>query len=240
MQKILIADSTVEFCKRVRDALCKIYQIEICHDPKRALELVRTFQPDIMLADLMMPGMDGLTLLEAIRSAGFYPQILATTRYECDYSYQCLNDLGVRYLMVKPCNVSATVSRLADMCKRLECRTQDDPMEEAQKLLLLLGARTKLCGYTCLRCALVTMMQDPTQQITKELYPKVAKICGGTAERVERAIRGVIVDAWKRRDECLWQMYFPASRNGKIACPSNKDFLTKIAACLSRKQCENA
>ena len=236
MQKILIADSTVEFCKRVRDALCKIHQIEICHNAKSTLELVRTFQPDIMVLDLSLPGMDGITLLEAIRSAGFYPQILATARYPSEYCADCLNDLGVRYVMMKPCCVSAAVTRLSDMCRRNERKSEKDPAVQVEKLLLLLGARTKLGGYNCLACALVTMMQNPTQQITKELYPTVAKLCGGTIGRVERAIRGVIVDAWNRRDEQIWQMFYPTGCNWKSKCPSNKDFLTKMTACLLQQR----
>ena len=235
MQKILIADSTVEFCKRVRDALCKIHEIEICHDAKRTLELVRTFQPDIMVLDLSMPSMDGITLLEAIRAAGFSPHILATARYPSEYCHDCLNELGVRYMMIKPCSVPATVTRLADMCRRMNDEHEVSAEAKVEKMLFMLGARTKLCGYDCLVCALVTMMQNPTQQVTKELYPTVAKICGGTKERVERAMRNVIVDAWEKRDEQLWQMFFPAGSKKKRKCPSNKDFITKVTACLLHK-----
>ena len=73
------------------------------------------------------------------------------------------------------------------------------------------------------------MRENPNQSITKELYPNVAKICGGTSGRVEKAIRNVIHDAWLRRDERNWAILFPPDRQGRVSVPTNSEFITRIA-----------
>jgi twitching motility two-component system response regulator PilH len=43
------------------------YQVQGCTDPRQAMEAVASFQPDGVMLDLMMPEIDGLTLLQALR-----------------------------------------------------------------------------------------------------------------------------------------------------------------------------
>ena len=48
----------------------------VAYDGKSGLELIRSLKPDIVMTDIRMPNMDGLTMLAAIRSE--YPQIQIT------------------------------------------------------------------------------------------------------------------------------------------------------------------
>ena len=72
-------------------------------------------------------------------------------------------------------------------------------------------------------------MRDPGQSVTKELYPAVAALCGGTAVQVERSMRSAIAAAWVRGDEQLWQMYFP----GEAERPTNTSFISRLADCVA-------
>ena len=86
-------------------------------------------------------------------------------------------------------------------------------------------------GYAILVEAIKQYEADPTQQITKELYPGVAKAVGSSPNSVERALRTSINHAWSSRNTILWQLYFP-SRNQEEKSPTNGQLIAKMAQCL--------
>ena len=71
--------------------------------------------------------------------------------------------------------------------------------------------------------------RDPAQQVTKELYPKVAKTLGGNGTQVERLIRTAIAKAFEQRNEAVWARYFSPNRDGVWERPSNTEFITALA-----------
>ena len=69
----------------------------------------------------------------------------------------------------------------------------------------------------------------PGQMVTKELYPKVGKICGASATQVERSIRNAIGKAWEQRDEAAWRQIFQPASGGVLERPTNAVFISCIA-----------
>lgn len=234
--KLLIAEGTEDFRIALMDALRGAYRVRECGEGQQTLELMRSFKPDVMILDLMLPGLDGITLLQRAAGEGICPMVLATTSYHNDYVLDSLQQLGVGYVMVKPCDVRATIARLADLSQRIRqpVVTQPDPRTHISNLLLALGFATKLKGYNYLREAILLMAQDPDQSITKELYPAVAKICGADKKRVERSARSAIEKAWDRGDAQLWRMYF-AAEGGNLHRPTNGEFIKRLADTLQLK-----
>ena len=112
---LLIADSSEEFCKSLIDALQGNYRIQTCRTGKEALEILRTSTPDLLIMDLMLPELDGLTLLQVLADSGIRPTVLATTRLTNDYVIATSTKLGVEYLMVKPCDIRAIAKRVRDL-----------------------------------------------------------------------------------------------------------------------------
>ncbi len=235
MQKLLVAESTQTFCAAVQKALCDQFDIRTCSKGEEVLVHIRSFQPDIMVLDLMMPGMDGIAILQAAFSAGFCPKVLAITRQITGYCEQKMVEYGVQHIMVKPCHVPVVAARIFDLAQQKQCSPEERLSNAVDNMLLLVGCRSGLSGYPCLRHAVLMKIQDPERMFTKEIYPSVAAKYGKTPPGVERLMRIVIEDAWKRRDDALWRLYFPAQRNGKLECPSNKDFITKMAACVTQE-----
>ena len=109
-----------------------------------------------------------------------------------------------------------------------------DPQYIAVILLMELGVSTKHDGFEYLKCAIVMRFQDPYLSIAKEVYPAVSRQSAEhvSENQVERSIRNAIKAAWKCRDEEAWAHYFPASCNGKVARPSNAEFITRLARVL--------
>lgn len=240
--KLLIAEGTEDFRIALADTLRGAYTLRECSDGIQALHLMQTFCPDVVVLDLMLPGLDGITLLQRAVEAELHPMVLATTRFHNDYVIESAQALGVGYIMVKPCELRATVARLADLSQRIHPVrvVRPDPKTYVSNVLLALGVPTRLKGYAYLREAILRMAEDPGQPITKELYPAVAaafKTENAKIDRthVERSIRSAIGVAWKARDEQLWAMYFLPKGDGKVRCPSNGEFISRLADSLIRE-----
>ena len=236
MLKLLIADGTEEFAQALCDSLRGAFYIRTCADGREALSLLRSFSPDVLVLDLMLPELDGISLLQMAVESGICPMVLATSRFVNDYVLEAVDRLGVGYLMKKPCDVHATVARISDLTQRIRrpVLSKPDPRTQVSNLLLALGFSTKLRGYAYLREAILLMAARTSQSITKELYPAVGERCSSTAMQVERSIRSAISAAWEHRDHRLWNMYFPPDGNGCETKPTNAAFISRLANGLLR------
>lgn len=232
--KLLIADANEEFRLALAEALQGAYYVRCCQTGKEALELLRSYSPDVLVLDLMLPELDGISLLQAAVAAGIRPMVLATTPFLNPYVLESSEKLGVGYMMRKPCDIRATVARISDLSQRLlpPLITQPDPRTHVSNLLVSLGIPTKLHGYAYLREAILLMAKDPGQSITKELYPRVSALCRCEPKHVERSSRNAIESAWAHRDDRIWQLYFPPGPDGIIPRPSNGAFISRLADCL--------
>lgn len=231
MQKLLIADSSEEFCMALVDALKGAYIVKVCQEGRETLKTLQSFAPDILVLDLLLPGLDGISLLHAASDLEPRPVVLAVTRFASDYVMEHITRLGVGYVMMKPVDIHAVVSRLAELTERLTPQkvTPVDDRTAVTNMMLTLSVPTKLRGYSCLREALLLTMKNPDQSVTKELYPAVAAICGGNAIQVEHSIRSAINAAWLNRNEQVWQQYFLPGPDGAVPRPTNAAFISRLA-----------
>lgn len=238
VRKLLIAEGTEEFRLALADALKGKYYVRSCREGNEAKELLHSFGPDILVLDLMLPGLDGISLLEQTADAGIRPMVLATTRLMSDYVVDSLERLGVGYVMLKPCDLKSTVDRITDLNQRLRqpLLTLPDPRTHVSNILLALGIPTKLRGYGYLREAVLLMARNPGQSITKELYPAVGARCSCAGTHVERSIRSAIAAAWNHRDEQIWRSYFPPDGDGNLQRPTNAAFICRLADSLQLSQ----
>ena len=233
MRKLLIADCSEDYRTALANALTGQYHILCCRTGTEALELLRRETPDIFVLDLMLPELDGLTLLERACSEGIRPMVLAATPILTGYVYSCAQRLGIEYLIRKPCEIDAIASRVKDLSQRLATlQPKSDPAVSVTELLLSLGFSTKHNGFSYLREAILLIAKNPSQSITKVLYPAVAHIFGCQKENVERSIRTAVDSAWERGDRQLWNRYFPDAAYR----PSNAVFISRIAEALLLKE----
>lgn len=224
--KILLADPSEIWCDALEDQLRSAYTVLRCTDGADVLAMLTEHRPDLLVLDLGLPHVDGLTLLQMIRASGISVRVLVASCLLTDYALDILREFGVSYVVRKPCSVCAVMSQIYQL---LHYEKGKDNTMDPDAVLLFLGLRMHLSGYSCLREGIRLLQSNPGQSITKELYPEIAKICGGSSMRVEKAIRNVIQDAWIHRDDRAWAMFFPPDRKGRITAPANGEFITRIA-----------
>ena len=232
MKRLLIADSSEPFTTALVDAFSYEFETRVCEDGETALELILSFQPDLLIINLQLPYKDGLTVLQ--EAAYPPPIILATTSYLSPYIEQTAADLGVGYTMITP-SVNALRVRLMDMLYH-EKSTDGKPDLFAQTMthLHILNFPTHLDGYRQLCAAIPLYHTDSNQRLTKELYPAIAKSCGSRDGRsVEHSIRKAIEAAWKVRNRVVWTKYFKPDTNGKMSCPTHQEFISRLSELLN-------
>lgn len=232
--KLLIADDCDEFRQALADSLSNSYVVRACRSGDQTLELLHSFRPDILVTDLMLSGLDGLTLLQMTADTGIQPKVLVVTSHYSPYIQATLERLQVAYIMRKPCSIQAVVCRLSDFAAELAPlpATSYDPEDLISNVLLHLGLAAHLDGFRYLLTAIPLYTHDTNQAITKELYASVAELHGKTAKQVERSIRSAIDRAWKLSDHKHWAQYFTPGPDGSVARPSNGRFIGRMARLL--------
>lgn len=231
MRKLLIADSNEDFRLALSEALQNRCQILWCSTGTEALRILREETPEILILELMLPELDGLTLLERANAEGLHPSALAVTSLVSDYVMRSAEAVGISYVMRKPCDIRAVADRALDLPPRTAAPVVlRDDRHLVSDLLLKLRISTKHKGYRYLLEGILVIAQDPAQSITKELYAEVAKRCGCKRQNVERPMRNALESAWQKGDQMLWAQYFPEKTNR----PTNAEFLSRMAQELKQ------
>ena len=235
--KLLIADSSEELCRALNDLLGQRYHICTCHSGDRALELLRSFSPDLIYIDLMLPQIDGLTVLQTALQEGIRPAMLVSVGLQSSYIERALSRLQVDYVLKKPCSakvIAGHIDELAGAAHGAPVKASDLQAEIAG-ILVQMGFKNNLSGFRYVVSGLPMFAENPQQTVTKELYPAIGKLHGKTGEQVERAIRTAVERAWNQRDEQVWKLYFTPSPEGSIRKPSNSEFIFRLADQLIRR-----
>ena len=233
--KLLIADSNDEFRESLAQILGKGYCVRSCRSGAQALELLRSFHPDILVMDLMLTELDGLTLLQMAIQAGIRPRVLVTANYFSPYVRSVLARLEVDYCMQKPCSLQAVSCRIADFAAETAPVAAAEISEDdlVASMLLQLGFGAHLDGFRYLCKAIPLFRADTGQAITKELYVAVGEIYNKDARQVERSIRSAIENAFKRRSDAQWAQYFTPGPGGVVPKLSNGKFIAHLSQRLS-------
>jgi two-component system cell cycle response regulator DivK len=127
-ESILIVDDNLTNLKLVRLLLEQEgYNVRTVTDAEAALEILKTFQPRLILMDIQLPGMDGLELTRRLKSNSATRQItiLAFTAYAMKKDEQKAVEAGCDGYITKPIDTRGLGRILAEHMRR-ETKTADD------------------------------------------------------------------------------------------------------------------
>ena len=238
---VLIADGSEEFCAGLSAALSHTDGFQVlgtASDGEQAIRMVKELKPNVLILDLMLAKQDGISVLKAISNMEKRPVTLATSGFVTEYVSSAITALGVRYFMMKPCDLTALVERLEEIRggenkRNLSLRRPDKTSIESMVTSIIheIGVPAHIKGYQYLREAIIIAVgdMDVINAITKVLYPQVAKAFQTTPSRVERAIRHAIEVAWDRGDLDTLQRFFGYTVSNTKGKPTNSEFIALIA-----------
>ena len=133
-QKILIVDDDLHIAELISLYVMKEgYEATEVYDGREALQEAERFQPDLILLDLMLPGLDGYQVCAEIRKKSRVPIIMLTAKGETFDKVLGL-ELGADDYIVKPFDPKELIARIKAVLRRFE------PKQEENKEMLRFGA----------------------------------------------------------------------------------------------------
>ena len=255
--RILLADPNADFCKMMTDLLDRERDMEVIGvtgDGLEALELIQRQEPDVILLDLVLSRLDGLSLLRRLRREGSAGHVIVLSGFVNSKVVMDCASLGADYFIPKPCDSAVVLSHIRQSVGRggeepgyegIDCgtifnRAVSGPDLESMVTDVIheIGVPAHIKGYQYLREAIILTINDMEMinAVTKVLYPEVAKKFDTTPSRVERAIRHAIEVAWDRGDIEVLQKYFGYTVSNIKGKPTNSEFIAMIADNLTLKR----
>lgn len=102
------------------------YEVRLAADGNEALKAFLELPPDLILLDVMLPGMDGYEVLKAVRRSGSIPVIMVTARGETFDKVLCL-ELGADDYIVKPFDGKELTARVKAVLRRAGGSGEESP-----------------------------------------------------------------------------------------------------------------
>ena len=125
-QKILVVDDDKHIAELISLYMMKEgYETREIYDGKEAAAAVEDFQPDLILLDLMLPGMDGYQVCTEVRKTSRVPIIMLTAKGETFDKVLGL-ELGADDYIVKPFEPKELVARVKAVLRRYEPKQEED------------------------------------------------------------------------------------------------------------------
>lgn len=223
--------------------------IRCCRDGAQLAEAIQAAPVDIIVAELALPSMDALGVLERVRllATGERPQVVVVSPCGSEAVIRRLQEAGAAYCLLKPVNLELLGARIrqlvpgADQSPRpvsygapalAALDLPELPLSVEMKvarLLLDVGLSDRRAGfhYLCRAIDLVAQNESLLGRMTKVVYPAVATEFDSTPARVERSIRGAIGSLWSRgAGERVKGLFASKRKRGK---PSNAEFIAMLA-----------
>ena len=257
--RVLVADDNREFSATLVNYLSNESDMEVvavARDGNEAYENIINTKPDIAILDIIMPHLDGLGVLEKLNESNMdkKPMCIILSAVGQDKITQKAINLGAQYYIVKPFDISVLVKRIKEIkyyqptqfknnyisreikAQYIDISPEDKKNEENLEALVTnviheVGVPAHIKGYQYLREAIIMVVNniDVINQITKQLYPDIAKKYETTPSRVERAIRHAIEVAWGRGQTETVESIFGYTVSAAKGKPTNSEFIAMIS-----------
>lgn len=129
--RILVVDDDQNICELLKIYLVKEgYEVRLEHDGQKALQAFAEFEPDIILLDVMLPGMDGWQICRKIRESSDVPIIMITAKRESFDKVMGL-ELGADDYVTKPFDMPEVLARIKVPLRRL-MKNQEDKQKDIE------------------------------------------------------------------------------------------------------------
>lgn len=243
MKKIIVLESNKELKEKLIKAL-EEGGFNVCgssDDGAEGLQMIKQFNPDLVISELFLKNVDGVGILEAVKGTSIGCVIIVASAD--DALIGRIMEKGAKYCLVKPFAVETAVQRIDDMLFALEKDKPDLVKESAavkrgtsleeriSNIFISIGIPPHIKGYNYLREGIKMAVENPDviNNVTKVLYPKIGEKYATSASKVERAIRHAIEVAWNRgRIEAINFIFGTRVYIGNEK-PTNSEFIALVA-----------
>ncbi len=253
--RIVLIEDNEELCALISDYLQSDPEFEVvgcAHDGISGLELIKAKQPDIAVIDIVLPGKDGISILESLKILHMPITTFILTAVSSPVVTKQALELGASYIMLKPFDLKILSIRMKQfisekmetihlahsiptyskkMGQDMTIATGEIDMQKSMAALLFqIGIFPHLKGSKYLKYGLHMVWKDATllEGVTKRLYPEIAKAHKTNPAIVERAIRHSIETAWKKGDPSVYYALSESTPRYNARRPTNSQFIRTL------------
>ena len=188
--QVLVIEDNLSTCALLCAFLDKIEGMELCgeaHNGQEGLIMLRQCKPDLVLLDLIMPEMDGMSFLKVLRNECLRPKVVVLSGVGSDEFVQRAIQLGASYYLMKPVRLDELAARLRELFPEVE-----RDCDQIYRLLLRLGANRDSQGFR-FACRGVELLREQGESVQlKTIYHGLAEEFSTTWSCVERNLRTTI------------------------------------------------
>ncbi|MFC4946325.1 response regulator transcription factor [Pseudonocardia sp. GCM10023141] len=117
--RVLLVEDEVPLAEMVRRGLVADgHTVEVVHDGPAGLAAASTEQHDVVVLDIMLPGLSGYRILQRLRAAEIWTPVLMLTAKDGEYDEADAFDLGADDYLVKPFSFVVLLARLRALLRR--------------------------------------------------------------------------------------------------------------------------
>jgi two-component system KDP operon response regulator KdpE len=128
-ERVLVIDDEMQITRVLRAALsAQGYDVRTANEPEEALRLVQDWAPDLIITDLMMPGMTGVELSRTVRAKSDVPILVLSVRDQEHTKIEAL-DAGADDYVTKPFSTQELLARVRAHLRRAPERSTDLSIE---------------------------------------------------------------------------------------------------------------
>jgi DNA-binding response OmpR family regulator len=132
--RILIVEDNPNLAYGLRTGLeIEGYEVQVAEDGETGLERARGWKPDLVMLDLMLPGMDGYRVLRALRDGGSEVPVLILTARGEEADKVLGFRLGADDYVTKPCGVLELLARVGALLRRSRMADHRGPLESHER-----------------------------------------------------------------------------------------------------------
>ena len=128
--KILLVDDEKDFVHTLSERLeTRNIESSVVYNGEEALDFVKDDEPDVMVLDLMMPGIDGLEVLRRVKRDHPYVEVIILTGHGSDREETLANELGAFAYLHKPVDLDILARTMKEAYQKVsdakEARQRD-------------------------------------------------------------------------------------------------------------------
>lgn len=240
-KRIVVLDSSSEAADALADYL-KGEGFGVCaesDDGNEGMRLIERYKPDAVVVSLVLKGLDGFGVLDRLRTSGYEGCTIVTGSFSDDAIISRVMEKGAKYYLLRPASPEVIAARLRDVLSDKpsvnesvrESKRNVSLDEKISNIFISIGIPPHIKGYGYLREGIKMAVETPSiiNNVTKQLYPKIAEKFETTPSKVERAIRHSIEVAWNRQRTDAINAIFGVRVYIGSDKPTNSEFIALIA-----------
>ncbi len=238
---IILIDKDAQYTKDITQHLSAYKELSIIGVAETGdigLEMVKTHFPDIVIMGLLLDKIDGLSLIGQLKKLSFSPSIIVCSSLSNNTFIKQAIALGAICYLTKPICLEELQQKVLSVAtgegaqeyvvKRF---TSKEIEEKLSNIFMTAGIPVHVKGFRFLKEAVKQSVEHPSMinNITKILYPAIAKKYESTPSKVERAIRHAIGVAWSKGKIENINKIFGVQLYGREDKPTNGELIALVA-----------